>query len=457
MNRSSSSPSSFGPARRRPERSAMSRFSPAAGPAGHSTGPWPQLPGLVEFDPSTHQVSIDRSALPRTSPLIYWGRGTGGRILPEAVCEARVLLIASRGAARTREGSVLLARLPEPRSTLLVSGHADHAAIRSGVAAVREAGATLVVGLGGGTALDVAKSVAALAGQEGEIDPAAYQLGERQVDETKALPWIALPTTSGTGSESTDNAVIELGAEKRSIRGLPPPSLIIADPALTDELPFESTAIAAVDALAQALEVLTNGAATSAVQQVALAAFAALARGIEDLILAAESTGEPPHPATDRPVAIESPTRDMLSWGSLLMGIAFAHARLGLPHALVHFCPRFGLRHGHMVGLLLGAGLAVQARGDRETEARLARAAQHLPTARSENANELLSWVNDRISRLFARAGLPTSLAGAGLRSADLAWIMEHELAHRPHFGIPPRPAAPADLKAVLLQAHHPT
>ncbi|HHV53899.1 MAG TPA: iron-containing alcohol dehydrogenase, partial [Firmicutes bacterium] len=250
---------------------------------------------------------------------------------------------------------------------------------------------------------------------------------------------------------------IELGAEKRSIRGLPPPRLIIADPALTDELPFESTAIAAVDALAQALEVLTNAAATSAVQQVALAAFAALARGIEDLILAAESAGEPPHPATDRPVAIESPTRDMLSWGSLLMGIAFAHARLGLPHALVHFCSRFGLRHGHMVGLLLGAGLAVQARGDRETEARLARAAQHLPTARSENADELLSWVNDRISRLFALAGLPTSLAGAGLRSADLAWIMEHELAHRPHYGIPPRPAAPADLKAVLLQAHHPT
>lgn len=102
---------------------------------------------------------------------------------------------------------------------------------------------------GGGTTLDVGKSVAALARQEGGGDVAAFQLGQRQVVAERVLPWVAVPTTSGTGSESTDNAVIELGEEKRSIRGIPAASLIVADPALTDSLPLRPTVVAAVEGL----------------------------------------------------------------------------------------------------------------------------------------------------------------------------------------------------------------
>ena len=55
------------------------------------------------------------------------------------------------------------------------------------------------------------------------------------------------------------------------------------------------------------------------------------------------------------------------------MGIAFAHAGLGLPHALVHFCMKYGLAHGHMVGILLAPGLTIQAQQDPATALRLAR------------------------------------------------------------------------------------
>ncbi|MDI6638595.1 MAG: iron-containing alcohol dehydrogenase [Bacillota bacterium] len=482
-----------------------------------------QLPGLVELDAGSGGVRLDHTALPRAAERIVFGRGLGGRVVSEAVVRlvdpsrAAVLLVVGESSSNAPEIAALLNRLrrladhgtPALRAEVLkVRGHADHDAIRAGIAAVRRSGASLVVAIGGGTTIDVAKSVAALARQgdeedagvavnvdvdadvdaDVEVDVAAFHLGWRHVAAEKALPWVAVPTTSGTGSESTDNAVIELGDEKRSLRGIPAPRLIVADPALTDSLPLAPTVVAAVDALAQALEVLTNAGASPKVQEVALAAFATLARGIEDLYLVATrrigGTGsdsgssddpaarsgpedlahpgqpsdrsgrrsfetapvirdadfqrgcggaaglsplnpaEPDHPVEpgppaelgetsqtsqrDRfgredhpprvnpsPVASERPasamsaasstsaaevaatTRDTLCWGSLLMGIAFAHARLGLPHALVHFCNRFSLSHGNMVGMLLAPGLAVQAR-DPETARRLARAAQAL-------------------------------------------------------------------------------
>lgn len=562
------------------------------------------LPGLVELDITTGEVRVNRTPLPRAAERVVFGRGLAARVVPEAVARladpARpgILVVVGESSSKVPGIAALVDGLRSLGNTFVVHGHADHEAIRAGIAAVRQSRVGVVVAIGGGTTIDVGKSVAALACQEDErgtgacggmgsgtgasvsanvtegmgwtadtgtggagtggeasagtaahapagsaragfqrvvtvhahadasadagtgvspsrttptqpdadlgpavaadenmdaetevdVDIAAYQLGRRRVAPERALPWIAVPTTSGTGSESTDNAVIELGDEKRSLRGIPAPRLIVADPALTDSLPLAPTVVAAVDALAQSLEVLTNSAASAEVQEVALAAFATLARGIEDLYLAAthriggagsdSGSGDgpaarggpedlahrgqsssasgrcsfetapgirgaefqrgcdgvawlspldpvkPDHPVEpgllvelgktsqasqhdrfDRedhpprvnpsPVAsqraasamsaasstsgagVAATTRDTLCWGSFLMGIAFAHARLGLPHALVHFCNRFGLSHGNMVGILLAPGLAVQAR-DPETARRLPRAAQAL-------------------------------------------------------------------------------
>ncbi|MEW6106243.1 MAG: iron-containing alcohol dehydrogenase [Bacillota bacterium] len=171
---------------------------------------------------------------------------------------------------------------------------------------------------------------------------------------------------------------------------------------------------------------------------------------------------------------VAATTRDTLCWGSFLMGIAFAHARLGLPHALVHFCNRFGLSHGNMVGMLLAPGLAVQAR-DPETARRLARAAQALdrvlrcrevpapegpppesPISQTSvpGGSELLfRWLETRIPALFAATGLPHCLRAAGLTRADLDWIVARELESRPSFGTPARPATPGELKEVLERA----
>ncbi|HHX25810.1 MAG TPA: iron-containing alcohol dehydrogenase, partial [Firmicutes bacterium] len=302
-------------------------------------------------------------------------------------------------------------------------------------------------------------------------------------DPKKALPWIAVPTTSGTGSESTNNAVVELGDEKRSIRHIPPPRMIIADPAFTDSLPLSYTIVSLVDAMAQSLEVITHAKASPEVQAVALAAFLNLTEGMKALMPSEHSAlgrRTPPGSAgrsgdnATSPVAsrIEIPqnTRDVLSWGSLLMGIAFAHAGLGLPHALVHFCKKFGMSHGHMVGILLVPGLRIQARHNAGTAARLGRVEEAFSRSDNEHildlcfgeeatdsqnagSDKLLEWLEECISKLFGHVDLPTSLGQAGLNLADLDWIASQEHALGASFGIPRRRATQNELMDVLKKA----
>ena len=83
------------------------------------------------------------------------------------------------------------------------------------------------------------------------------------------------------------------------------------------------------------------------------------------------------------------------------MGTAFAHARLGIPHALVHYCARFGLAHGHMVGLLLTSAMRVQAR-----QAGVQERLRGLESQMPEMAGGVLEWLSRSVPQLLAIAGL---------------------------------------------------
>jgi len=222
--------------------------------------------------------------------------------------------------------------------------------------------------------------------------------------------------------------------------------------------------------LAQSLEVITHAKASPEVQAVSLAAFLNLAQGLKALIPhdGNERKRREPLRNVDRSVdntlsprapgiEIALHTRDVLSWGSLMMGIAFAHAGLGLPHALVHFCKKFGMSHGHMVGILLVPGLLVQARHNPATAVRLQRVERTLERSGKEHTlhlsfkeettalsgfgyDKLLGWLEDSIRKLFGRVGLETSLSQVGLSLVDLEWIASKEHALGASFGIPRRP-----------------
>jgi alcohol dehydrogenase class IV len=450
-------------------------------------GLW-SVPDLIKPDPASGRVVSDRAVLPEASECIVFGRAQGTQHLACALRKRCPDVLAVVGASSSKSGRIqeVLRTISQTTSNVhifQVHGRADHETILGGIEALHRIQASHVIAIGGGTTLDVGKAIAGLAYQEDGQDIAAFQTGKRTIDPKKALPWIAVPTTSGTGSESTNNAVVELGDEKRSIRHIPPPRMIIADPAFTDSLPLSYTIVSLVDAVAQSLEVITHAKASPEVQAVALAAFLNLTEGMKALMPSEHSVlgrRTPPRSAcrsgdnATSPVAsgveITQHTRDVSSWGSLLMGIAFAHAGLGLPHALVHFCKKFGMSHGRMVGILLVPGLRIQARHNAATAVRLGRVeeafgrsdnehtldlcfGEEVTDSQNAGSDKLLGWLEECTSKLFGQVCLPASLGQAGLSLADLDWIASQEHTLGASFGIPRRPATRDELMDVLRKA----
>jgi len=283
--------------------------------------------------------------------------------------------------------------------------------------------------IGGGTTIDVGKAIAALARQPDSAPTSEsvlrFTLGELTIDPGASLSWCAMPTTTGTGSESTWNSVLEEGEVKLSLKGVPPASLIVTDPDLLEGLDPRPRNVAAADALSQALETVCSGHTSEPGVELAICAVNHLSYGIRTM-------------DTDPGVS-----RRHLAWGSLLMGVAFAHGRLGLPHALSHYCLKYGLSHGNMVGALTGSGLRVQSR-DAGVRARLERLAQAV------NVQDCVAWAEALVSGLFSAVGLPATLAEAGLTTADFEWIVPREMELAPQIGVPPRLATPDELMEAL-------
>jgi len=195
----------------------------------------------------------------------------------------------------------------------------------------------VVVAVGGGSVLDVGKAAAALV--DSEHPTGAHLSGEPLPEDGIAI--IAAPTTSGTGSEVTPNAVLrDLSAgTKASLRGenLLPVAAIV-DPQFTMSAPAEVTAHSGLDAFTQALEAFTSAGANPFTD--ALAADAVFRIGAW------------------LPVAFQDskswPGRENVALGSLFAGIALASARLGLVHGLAHpMGLLYDIPHGLVCALLL--------------------------------------------------------------------------------------------------------
>ena len=129
------------------------------------------------------------------------------------------------------------------------------ALIRVGVDAAR--GCDMVIGLGGGSVLDAGKAIAILATNPGDVLDYLEVVGRGQAFTNPSLPYIAIPTTAGTGTEVTRNAVIESPEHgvKASLRSpMMLPEVALVDPELTYSLPPTITATSGLDALTQLIE-----------------------------------------------------------------------------------------------------------------------------------------------------------------------------------------------------------
>src|SRR3954469_13394047 len=191
--------------------------------------------------------------------------------------------------------------------------------IRFGADLARSEDCDVVVAIGGGSAIDAGKAIAALLANPG--DPLDYLevVGRGMPLVNPSVPFIAVPTTAGTGSEVTRNAVLASPEHrvKASLRGAGMlPSLAIVDPELTYDLPPAVTASTGLDALAQVIEPyvsvranpMTDLFCTEGIRRIAIA----LPRVYEN--------------GADREM------RSAMSWGSLLGGLSLANAGLGAVH-----------------------------------------------------------------------------------------------------------------------------
>jgi alcohol dehydrogenase class IV len=265
----------------------------------------------------------------------------------------------------------------------------------------------LIIGIGGGSALDVAKATAALCGKD-HLSP--YLSGVKTI-ESRTVKCILLPTTSGTGSEVTMNAIF--GDEGQQVkRGLVSPMFLpdvaIIDPELTISCPPRVTAASGVDAFTHAIESYIAIKATPLTKVYSEKAMKLFTTNITRAV----------HNGRDLEARIG------MSWVSSLAGVALANAGVGAVHALAYpLGGRFHIEHGVANALLMP--FVFEVIGKTCTEEMIDVAAfLHLGDFKSR-PHDALNAVVDYLFHLLEDLDLPTSLSELGIDEESLPMLAE--------------------------------
>jgi alcohol dehydrogenase class IV len=191
--------------------------------------------------------------------------------------------------------------------------------VSAAVRVARGAECDLVIGIGGGSAIDTAKAVAALAANGGELIDYLEVIGQGKPLAKPSLPVIAVPTTAGTGAEVTRNAVL-YAAEQRVKVSLRSPTMLpriaLVDPELTYSMPAAVTASTGLDALTQCMEPYVSGQANPLTDALAREGLMRAARALRRAYENGQDVG----------------AREDMAIASLCGGLALANARLGAVH-----------------------------------------------------------------------------------------------------------------------------
>lgn len=340
-------------------------------------------------------------------PTIRFGWGEASALPQEAAALGRrPLVVAGRAVRAAGRLEPLLVRLQEvglePALAEPVPPEPTLAELQRVMDACVAAEADLVIGVGGGSVLDIAKGAAVLAGAG---VPAAAFFAGAPLPRT-GRPIIALPTTAGTGSEVTRVCVLSDPERRRkaSIRTeAMMPCLAIVDPELTLSCPPKVTAHSGADAFVQAVEAFVSAGANPLTD--ALAGEAAR--------LAAEALPRAVADGSDREA------REAMALASMMAGLALNTARLGLVHGLAHPVGAVtGAAHGLLCGLLLPYVVEFNLPAAAPKYARLARWIGAAPPAAPDAlaAEAFLAF-----TRSFMRwVGLPERLRDVGFPESAL-------------------------------------
>jgi alcohol dehydrogenase class IV len=326
-------------------------------------------------------------------------------------------------------------------SLFTVRGEPDLAAIQAGVALARAQGCDLVLGWGGGSAIDAGKAIAVLANNPGEVLDYLEVIGRGQALRAASLPFMAIPTTAGTGAEVTRNAVIAVPERgvKVSLRSpLMLPRLALVDPEQTYSLPPALTASTGLDALTQLIEPFVCKVPNSLVD--------ALCR--EGLRYSARSLRKAFQDGSN------AAAREDLALASLFGGLALANAKLGAVHGFASVLGgMFPAPHGAVCARLLPAVFEANVEALRQRQPghpalrRYAEIASLLTGDPGASVEQGAAWLEE----LGEALEIPP-LRAYGLRKADFDEVIEKAAAASSMQGNPIKLEA-GELREVLERA----
>jgi alcohol dehydrogenase class IV len=326
----------------------------------------------------------------------------------------RALVVTGRDTARAQ---FLLESLRENlvrAAVFSVVGEPSIDTVLRGVALAEEELCDLVISLGGGSALDTGKAIAAMLTNPGDVLDYLEVIGAGKALTEPSAPFIALPTTAGTGSEVTRNAVLASPEHRQKISLRAPsmlPSVAIVDPELTWGVPPATTACTGMDALTQLIEPYVCVRANPMTDALCVEGMPRVARSLRIAFEDGRQAG----------------AREDMALASLFGGMALNNAGLGAVHG---FAGAIGgmipAPHGAICAALLPHVMEANLRAMREREPRRDALRRYEEIARlltgrlAASADDGVEWV-----RQLVRALRVPTLGSFGLIQADLSEVIE--------------------------------
>ena len=267
----------------------------------------------------------------------------------------KVILVTGKNPSRAEE---LMAKFSPGTDTVIfnIPGEPTTDLIEAGVKLARQHASEVVVGFGGGSVVDSAKAIAAMATNKGELLDYLEVIGRGKPLTEKPLPCIAIPTTAGTGAEVTKNSVIKSPENnvKVSLRSNQMyPDVAVVDPVLTWSMPPALTASTGVDALTHLLETFVSNQANPFIDMVCREGLTRISRSLRK----AYKDGN------------DKQAREDMAMASLLGGMALANVKLGAVHGFAGpMGGMFPIPHGAVCACLMTAVIEENIQALRESK-----------------------------------------------------------------------------------------
>lgn len=358
-----------------------------------------------------------------TATRIIFGRGTVNEVGSAAAqMGKRAFIVTGRS---TERAAPVLQQLKERGiecRTFSVPGEPTTTIIKQAVASAKQARSDIVISIGGGSALDAGKAIAAMLTNAGQLEEFLEVVGVGKPITQNPAPHIALPTTAGTGAEVTCNAVLGVPEHQVKVSMRSPlmlPSLAVVDPELTYSMPPAVTAATGLDALTQLVEVYVSNKANPLTDGICREGIKRAGRSLR----AAYQDGH------------NEAAREDMALASLFGGLALANAKLGAVHGFTG--PLGGMTsapHGVICARLLPHVMHANIRALRQRAGSSTASARYdeiaaIVTGRTEaSAPDGLAWVQNLCAALkvpgLSEFGLQkqhlTEIAAKGQKSSSM-------------------------------------